>query len=673
MMIYGLGFMNKKTFVLPLLIMMLVGLFPTSNALAATTSASPAYSLPLTNVQTTTIPPAQILAPTSTGKLLGCSGAIVGEYFMPDLQYSYNVVWTLKHSLNDYYYMVDATDDAGSLAMTNVGSAGGIPTTYNYPKNTYYLNSSTPSKTVKLKVVAYNSQSIAESTVTCQISLTNKALPQIAQPAQTFTIPGLQQPSSTYLPITFGTTDSSSGTSSEDSSSGASAGNTSSGSSSSTTSGSSSGSTSGSSSSSGSGSSSSSGTSGSTYTPTSNSGSNSSYESTSSGSSSTTSASSEQTPLKPSPDLMSCKGTAKTLYFVNDAPAYDRMGITCFLTMPGIVKADVYTDSYDPKAEDNSANLIKMVLQDTLEPKGRVYQSWNGYDDYDQAVPLGKYKFVVEAKPAFGFAPDISIHSFEIKNPPAEVPATEQLTPPMGADNLHGAAAQAPEPGILEQLGEAVFGSQSANAKAVAEEAISPVNREASKCPNVFYPIDISGHPYQALIKKAYDECLVKGYPDGTFRIEQGLTRAEATKIIVLASGNLAKQGCYDNDCGTPFVDLDMWQGPWVRGAWDMKIVSGVSADRFDPNREITRAEAVALVVKAFKIPPHYGCYNAHCGAGLPDDPFNDIVQMWQGQYLRALTDKGILQTLTPGKFYPDQAITRGQFVEMVYRAKSLK
>jgi hypothetical protein len=143
--------------------------------------------------------------------------------------------------------------------------------------------------------------------------------------------------------------------------------------------------------------------------------------------------------------------------------------------------------------------------------------------------------------------------------------------------------------------------------------------------------------------------------------------------MVMLAAGQPAKQGCYDADCGSPFQDLEMWQGPWVRAAWDLKMVNGIAPGRFGGNEFITRAETAVMLAKAFKVNPFPGCYTANCGAGYPNNFFNDVTQSWQGPYLRALWDKGVLQTLTPGRFYPDSPINRVQFLDMLYQVKSLK
>ncbi|MCC7432214.1 S-layer homology domain-containing protein, partial [Candidatus Peregrinibacteria bacterium] len=312
--------------------------------------------------------------------------------------------------------------------------------------------------------------------------------------------------------------------------------------------------------------------------------------SSSSNNSSSSDAVSTNTPaLLDSPDIISCKGRGKSLFFENDEPAFDRFGVDCYLNKRALVNAAVYSKEYDPKSEDNSANLIRKISNQDWKDAKKYYFDWNGYDDFDQSAALDEYVFVVEARINDKYKPDISIQKFTIINTPTETAKEDQT--------LHGAAEESDQT-ILDNIADQVKNTDNTESIPTAE---------ASKCPGVNYPNDIAGIDGEELIKKSYDECLIKGYQDGTFRPQGNLTRAEATKIIILTTGNLAKQGCYDADCGSPFDDLDMWQGPWIRSAWDLKMVSGICPRRFAPNRQITRAEAAALVVKAFGFTPKAG------------------------------------------------------------------
>jgi amidase len=182
--------------------------------------------------------------------------------------------------------------------------------------------------------------------------------------------------------------------------------------------------------------------------------------------------------------------------------------------------------------------------------------------------------------------------------------------------------------------------------------------------------LDIAGHWAESIIKAAYDECIVKGADAEHFYPDIGLTRAEAVKTAILAAGKPPNIGCYDADCGTPFTDLEMWQGPWIKAAYDAHIVSGLSENKFSPDSSITRAESAALTAKTFGIPPHAGCYTANCGAGYPDNIFNDIRLSWQGPWIRALWDKQLISGIAPNQFAPDKPITRAEFVKLVMSAK---
>lgn len=371
--------------------------------------------------------------------------------------------------------------------------------------------------------------------------------------------------------------------------------------------------------------------------------------------------------LTPSPDILSCKVSAPVLYFENSLPAFDKISANCVLNQNAIVTAHVYKKSYDPKSQDNSANLVKTIFLPTQKTAGNFSVGWNGYDDYDQAAVLGDYSFVVEAKLDDTYMPDISIQTFKVDNVPAPAPPTPAPVPVTPAP----AAATT----TTSTSTSAGTGGTSTTTTTTSTSATAPLHAAApaptpSKCPGVNYPTDIDNSPVKDLIQKAYDLCFVKGYTDGTFKGKQNLTRAESAKIAVLAAGKIAKQGCYDADCGSPFMDLDMWQGPWVRAAWDLKMVVGVSPSQFAPNRSITKAESASLIDKALKIAPHTGCYNASCGAGYPDDLFLDIIQMWEGPYLRALWDKHAVHSVVAHKFFPDIAITREQFIEILMKAR---
>ena len=96
----------------------------------------------------------------------------------------------------------------------------------------------------------------------------------------------------------------------------------------------------------------------------------------------------------------------------------------------------------------------------------------------------------------------------------------------------------------------------------------------------------------QVLVQKN----VIKGFPDGSFRPMQDLTRAEAVKIL------LAEEGFSPfeiSDVETPvFADSVGWERGWVEEAVRRGIVRGYGDGSFRPGVSLTRAEAAKVIVE---------------------------------------------------------------------------
>ncbi len=87
----------------------------------------------------------------------------------------------------------------------------------------------------------------------------------------------------------------------------------------------------------------------------------------------------------------------------------------------------------------------------------------------------------------------------------------------------------------------------------------------------------------------------------------------------------------------------------------------------------MSRAEASVIVAKAFHLPVPTGCYSANCGAGFPNNFFLDIQAFWQGPYIRALWNSGLINGTAPNRFDPDRSITRAELTKIIMRAHGFK
>jgi len=178
---------------------------------------------------------------------------------------------------------------------------------------------------------------------------------------------------------------------------------------------------------------------------------------------------------------------------------------------------------------------------------------------------------------------------------------------------------------------------------------------DVSKCDGRHYPTDIDGHWAEIYIRRLYDLCVVEGYNDQQFRPDQRVTRAELVKMSLASKGIKPNPGCYDADCGSPFIDLDMWQGPWIRPAWDLGIIQGYSHDIFKPNQAITRAEAVKVILATYDYSP------------LPTaKSFFHDVSGWSIGWIEKAHEIGLVQGVGNGNFDPNRPITRAEAAKII-------
>ena len=111
---------------------------------------------------------------------------------------------------------------------------------------------------------------------------------------------------------------------------------------------------------------------------------------------------------------------------------------------------------------------------------------------------------------------------------------------------------------------------------------------------------DLSGdEPHTPLINYLARRGLVKGYPDGTYRPLEGLTRAQAAVMLT----QLVKDP--ESKKGGEFSDVPgfHWAAAGIRKAASAGLVSGYPDGTFRPDQTLTRAEGTALTLCLSKQP----------------------------------------------------------------------
>lgn len=161
---------------------------------------------------------------------------------------------------------------------------------------------------------------------------------------------------------------------------------------------------------------------------------------------------------------------------------------------------------------------------------------------------------------------------------------------------------------------------------------------------------DIAGHWGEASILEAAEKRLVTGYPDGTFRPDQAVTRAE---FLVMLVRTLGLEGGLE---ALPFVDegkIGSWAKEAVATAVQKGIVVGYEDGSFRPDAPITRAEMAVMLAKALGLKDQ-----AEVRTGFAD---GHEIPAWAKDAAEALRQQGIVQGRDGNRFAPQHVTTRAE------------
>lgn len=111
--------------------------------------------------------------------------------------------------------------------------------------------------------------------------------------------------------------------------------------------------------------------------------------------------------------------------------------------------------------------------------------------------------------------------------------------------------------------------------------------------PSYILPADAAGTRYEKAVRVLSQINVMKGYPNGSFQPEKGITRAEFTKAAAKLLGYTA-----DSE-RVSFSDVPKshWAHGVIETAVNADLVNGVGGGRFEPDSPVTVSQAVKIVV----------------------------------------------------------------------------
>ena len=157
---------------------------------------------------------------------------------------------------------------------------------------------------------------------------------------------------------------------------------------------------------------------------------------------------------------------------------------------------------------------------------------------------------------------------------------------------------------------------------------------------------DVEAYEFEDSVLKLADLGIINGYPDGTFKPDNLVTRAEFAKMIVCMLGLDAAAKSLEGEA-VPFadVDADHWAAGHINVAQMMGIVNGYEDGTFRPDGNITYAEALKMVL---------------AGMGYSEDGF--LVVRWPATWIAKAIELELDKDLT---IVSGLAITRGEVAKL--------
>lgn len=162
---------------------------------------------------------------------------------------------------------------------------------------------------------------------------------------------------------------------------------------------------------------------------------------------------------------------------------------------------------------------------------------------------------------------------------------------------------------------------------------------------------------YSESIQYIFDRGIVTGFPDGTYRPESTITRAEAMTMIGRALGlktDATKH--YFKD-----VKTDSYAAGYINKAYELGYIKGVTSTSFNPESPIKRGDMAVIMKRVFEL------------TSSGDSTFSDVdASKYYAEAVQATYENGIVQGYKiDNTFRPEASITRAENAEIL--SKSLK
>ena len=164
----------------------------------------------------------------------------------------------------------------------------------------------------------------------------------------------------------------------------------------------------------------------------------------------------------------------------------------------------------------------------------------------------------------------------------------------------------------------------------------------------------------RSYIEKLAQEGIINGVTDEVFEPERPITRAEFVKIVVSAFKISTKP---DGKVIFKDCDIDDWFYPYVEAGASNKIISGVSVEEFRPQNNIMRQDAAVILDNVML---YLGVASYEAGKVSFTDASE--ISPYAERAVNLLTSCKIITGMDDGRFAPKGALTRAEAATLIVK-----
>jgi len=169
-----------------------------------------------------------------------------------------------------------------------------------------------------------------------------------------------------------------------------------------------------------------------------------------------------------------------------------------------------------------------------------------------------------------------------------------------------------------------------------------------------------------------YEYGIVGGYPDGYYRPEWPVSRAQMAGFIARAlAGGDGNVPPGPETPHFPDVGTDYWAYKYIEYAYANNIVNGYPNGEYWPELAVDRGQMAAFIARAIVTPTGEA---GLAGYAPPETPsFPDVpTDFWTYKHIEYIKSQGIVGGYPDGRYHPGELCTRDQMAVFVARAFEL-